>query len=126
MPAKIVLGQSTQEYWFKEGCYIQEIGNSADDPDVSIARARVKPGTQTCWHRLEGIIERYLITEGNGTVEVGNLAPAAVSAGDLVLIPAGTRQRIRNDGQSDLVFYAICSPRFSTDCYRGLESMDND
>jgi len=124
MPAKIVYSQSTQEHWFKEGCYIQEIGNDADDPDVSVARARVRPGEQTSWHRLEGVVERYLIVAGSGTVEIGDLAPAGVGSGDLVLIPAGVRQRIRNDGSDDLVFYAICSPRFSAGCYRGPESVD--
>jgi mannose-6-phosphate isomerase-like protein (cupin superfamily) len=71
------------------------------------------------------VIERYLIVAGSGTVEIGDLAPASVSSGDLVLIPAGVRQRIRNDGSDDLVFYAICSPRFSAGCYRGPESGDD-
>lgn len=122
MSAKIIYSQSTQEYWFEEGCYIQEIGNSGDDPQVSIARARVKPGEQTCWHRLEGAFERYLVTEGSGTVEIGDLPPAVVNSGDLVLIPPGVKQRIRNDGDGDLVFYAICSPPFAADRYRRLEN----
>lgn len=122
MSAKIVHSQSTQEYWFEEGCYIQEIGNHPDDPDVSIARARVRPGEATCWHCLDGVFERYLVTEGSGIVEIGELPPATVSAGDLVLIPPGVRQRVRNEGSHDLVFYAICSPRFSADRYCRLES----
>lgn len=126
MTARIIHSQSTQEYWFEEGCYIQEIGNSPDDPDVSIARARVRPGECTCWHRLDGISERYLVTAGRGTVEIGELAPESVGPGDLVVIPPGFRQRIRNDGDQDLVFYAICSPRFDPSCYRTLESPPRD
>ncbi len=124
MRAKIIQQQSTQEYWFEEGCFIREIGNHPDDPHVSIARARVKPGERTCWHRLEGISERYLITEGCATVEVGDLPAAVVGAGDLVLIPPGTKQRIRNDGAGDLVFYAICCPRFSAERYHRIEAAD--
>lgn len=122
MTAKIIHSQSTQEYWFEEGCFIQEIGNGPDDPDVSVARARVRPGESTLWHRLEGVYERYLVTAGRGTVQIGDLAPETVGPGDLVLIPPGVRQRIRNDGDDDLVFYAICSPRFDAACYRSLEA----
>ncbi|MFZ0468879.1 MAG: cupin domain-containing protein [Thiogranum sp.] len=121
MSARVTHSQSVAEYWFEEGCHIQEIGNTPDDPDVSIARARVAPGGCTCWHRLEGIFERYLVVEGSGTVEIGDLAPTAVGAGDLVLIPPGVPQRISNDGDGDLVFYAICSPRFSPDRYREVD-----
>jgi mannose-6-phosphate isomerase-like protein (cupin superfamily) len=124
--AHIIHSQSIKEYWFEEGCHIREISNSSNDANVSIARARVAPGGRTCWHRLDGIFERYLVTEGHGTVEVGDLAPEAVGAGDLVLIPPGVRQRISNDGHTDLVFYAICSPRFSAERYRSLETGDPD
>lgn len=121
MSERIVHSRYIGEYWFEEGCHIQEIGNSPDDPAVSIARARVGGGMRTRWHCLEGTVERYLIVEGSGTVEVGDTPPTAVGAGDLVLIPAGVRQRISNDGANDLVFYAICTPRFEPGCYRALE-----
>src|SRR5690606_33993631 len=101
-----------------------EIGNSSDDPDVSIARARVAPGRSTCWHHLDGIFERYLVTEGYGTVEIGGLQPTTVRVGDLVLIPPGVRQRITNDGDTDLVFYVICSPRFRPEHYRESETFN--
>ena len=61
------------EFWTPEKCYIIESSNTADDPDASIARARVKPGVTTRWHRVNGIIERYYILEGKGLVEVGEL-----------------------------------------------------
>jgi hypothetical protein len=31
------------------------------------------------------------------------------------------RQRIANTGTDDLVFYCICSPRFTQECYESLE-----
>jgi mannose-6-phosphate isomerase-like protein (cupin superfamily) len=118
MPPRIIHSRLHEEYWFEEGCHILEIGNTDDDPDVSIARARVAPGRSTCWHHLDGLYERYLVTEGYGTVEIGDLQPTTVRVGDLVLIPPGVRQRITNDGTTDLVFYAICSPRFRPGHYR--------
>lgn len=125
MQEKIIHTRSVEEYWFQEGCHIMEIANHPNDPDVSIARARVEPGQQTAWHQLNGVTERYLIVEGNGIVEVGEKNPTPVGNGDVVIIPPGTRQRIRNPGNSDLVFYAICSPRFTPECYKQLVEAKN-
>lgn len=112
------------EYWFHEGCHILEIANHADDPALSIARARVEPGITTQWHALHEVAERYLIIEGQGCVEIGELAPTTVVSGDVVCIPPGTRQRISNTGDGDLVFYAICTPRFTPACYRTLDTTE--
>jgi len=49
-------------------------------------------------------------------------AAEIVEPGDVVLIPPEFRQRIRNVGQSDLVFLAICTPRFVQNAYEDLES----
>jgi len=110
------------EYFTAEQCHILELSNSAADAAVSIARARVAPGVTTHWHRLTGIAERYVILEGKGSVEVGDRAAEIVEPGDVVLIPPEFRQRIRNVGQSDLVFLAICTPRFVQNAYEDLES----
>jgi len=112
---------AAREYFFPEGCHINELSNDADDAAVSIARARVEPGGVTRWHRLSGIVERYVILSGNGRVEIGALAPQAVAAGDVVVIPARCPQRIANTGADDLVFLAICSPRFTPDAYEDIE-----
>jgi mannose-6-phosphate isomerase-like protein (cupin superfamily) len=112
-----------REYFTAERCHILELSNSAADPALSIARARVTPGVTTHWHRLIGIAERYVIVEGRGSVEVGDHAAQSVGPGDVVLIPPQCRQRIRNVGESDLVFLAICTPRFVQSAYEDLESM---
>jgi oxalate decarboxylase/phosphoglucose isomerase-like protein (cupin superfamily) len=44
-----------------------------------------------------------------------------VTAGDIVLIPPMCRQRITNIGLDDLVFLAICTPRFSRGDYEEVE-----
>lgn len=111
-----------REYFTVEQCHILELSNSQSDAAVSIARARVAPGVTTHWHRLVGIAERYVILEGSGSVEVGNRAAEMVGPGDVVLIPSECRQRIRNVGQCDLVFLAICTPRFVHSAYEDLES----
>ncbi|MEA2093868.1 MAG: glucose-6-phosphate isomerase family protein, partial [Pseudomonadota bacterium] len=54
-------------------------------------------------------------------MEVGELAPQEVKAGDVVLIPPMCRQRITNTGAEDLIFLAICTPRFSNEVYEDIE-----
>jgi mannose-6-phosphate isomerase-like protein (cupin superfamily) len=112
---------SGDEYFFEEGCYIVEQSNSIDDPDLSIARARVPVGVTTRWHCLQDTVERYLIQAGTGAVAMGKLSPQQVGPGDVVIIPAGVAQRISNTGTSDLVFTALCTPRFVPSAYRDLE-----
>ncbi|MDD2466351.1 MAG: cupin domain-containing protein [Desulfobulbus sp.] len=111
------------EYFFEEGCYIIEMHNDTNDPLVSVARARVRPGETTHWHRLAGIHERYLILTGDGLVEVGDGPPRKVGQGDTVQIPPNTRQRITNNGTTDLIFLAVCTPRFVAEAYHDLESI---
>ncbi len=109
-----------EEYFIDEGCHIVEVSNSAADPALSLARARVEPGVTTRWHLLEGVAERYVILAGRGRVEVGDLPPQEVGVGDVVLIPPGVRQRIANSGDTDLVFFCVCTPRFDPAAYRDL------
>lgn len=110
-----------KEYYFEEGCYINELSNGEADPAVSIARATVKPGDKTRWHKLIKTIERYVIISGNGQVEIGKLPATEVGPGDTIIIDADDKQRIHNTGKGDLVFLAICSPPFVADNYVDLE-----
>jgi mannose-6-phosphate isomerase-like protein (cupin superfamily) len=115
--AEIRRADPSREFPTPENCFILEVANDAGDPDVSIARARVLPGVTTQWHRVEDIDERYVIVRGTGKVEVGDLPPTVVSEGDVVRIPANTPQRITNVGDDDLVFFAVCTPRFVQSAY---------
>lgn len=121
MKASIRPQQLSEEFYTPELCHITELSNSADDPEVSIARARVAPGVTTRWHRLSATSERYYILSGQGLVEIGELTQHKVSAGDIVLIPPMCRQRIANVGEDDLVFLAICTPPFANDAYEDIE-----
>ena len=109
------------EYWFEEGCHILEVANDEGDDHLSIARARVEVGMATEMHMLRGITERYIILSGYGRVEVAERLCCDVAPGDIVRIPSGASQRITNTGETDLVFYAVCSPPFRRECYISLK-----
>ena len=110
----------SREYFFDEGCHILELSNSDDDPDVSIARARVEPGVTTRLHRLTNTTERYVILQGEGVAEIGDEPPVEVQRGDVIRIAPKVKQRISNTGNEDLVFLVICNPRFVPACYQEL------
>ena len=116
-------GSMMDEYFFEERCFISEWWNSEQDVDVSVARARVLPGVTTRLHRLRGIIERYIILEGQGLVEIDGRPASTVMPGDVVLIPPGVSQRISNPGISDLLFLVVCTPRFVPEAYEDLEGL---
>lgn len=109
------------EFYTPERCFINELSNSDADPEVSVARARVPAGVTTRWHRLNGTTERYVLLSGCGQAEVGSLPAQDVGPGDVVLIPPGCRQRIANPGTEDLIFLAICTPRFRPEAYEDVD-----
>ena len=117
----IILKQDlSKEFHTPERCFIFESLNASNDC-LSVARARVEAGITTRWHCVEGTVERYIIAEGDARVQVGDLEPQNVGPGDVVLIPAGVRQRITNVGLADLIFYCVCTPPFEQRNYRDLE-----
>ncbi len=114
MQPKIVKANTPHEYLTPEHCFIAE---NYSDKNVSIARATVKPGVTTIAHHLVGVQEIYLITSGQGKVTIGGLEPTDVGIGDVVIIPPQTSQKVTNTGKTNLVFYCICTPRFTEACY---------
>ena len=121
MHARVRLSDPRAEFHTDEGCFITELSNTPEDADASIARARVLPGITTRWHRLKGTAERYVILSGTGRVEVGELPAQEVEPNDVVLIPPGCRQRITCTSAEDLVFLAICTPRFRAEAYEDID-----
>ncbi len=119
---QIIHNGSDSEYYFEEHCFITEWWNSPCDQEVSVAQARVEPGITNRLHRLKDVTERYIILEGKGLVEVGELAPTEVGPKDVVIIPPGTPQKITNIGDSDLIFLVICTPGFTQDVYEDIDS----
>jgi mannose-6-phosphate isomerase-like protein (cupin superfamily) len=126
MKTAILTIDESREKLTEEQCSIIELSNTADDEAVSIARARVAPGVTTRWHRLQGIAERYVILEAGGLVEVADLPAQSVGPGDVVRIAPGQRQRIHNNSSKDLVFLAICTPRFRWEAYQDIDDAPRD
>ncbi|MCL2134338.1 MAG: cupin domain-containing protein [Candidatus Bathyarchaeota archaeon] len=104
-----------------ERCFVAE-NYSSNDNRVSIAVAVVKPGVTTVAHHLEGIEEIYIITQGIGLMYIIDMEPTQVTVGDVIVIPAGTSQRIKNISDCDLVFYCVCTPKFVKEQYFSDES----
>ena len=121
MKPQIIHPDPHTEFFFDEGCHILELLNASDDEGLSIARARVEPGVTTRLHRLHGTTERYIIIEGQGEVVLNQSLAKAVTVGDVVIIPAGNPQQITNTGNKELVFLAICTPRFRTEAYEDID-----
>ncbi|WP_028582362.1 cupin domain-containing protein [Desulfogranum japonicum] len=109
------------EFYTNEKCFITELLNSDADADCSVARARIEPGITTELHALLGTTERYVILEGEGVVEIDGCPATRVTTYDVVWIPEGACQRITNSGTGDLVFLAICTPRFRPGNYLNME-----
>lgn len=116
--------QHTEEFYFEEGCYITELWNENTDKAVSIAKARLTPGQTTLKHALINTVERYVILQGEGEVYLDQSAQT-VKQDDVVYIAASHSQYIRNTGQQDLVFLAICTPRFEQKNYQDLSLSEN-
>jgi|GEM_PF-198947 len=109
------------ESGIEPGCFLTDWLNDPADPDLSIACIRVVPSAETRLRRFENIQERYVVLEGQGRIELvgpnrafteGDHTLSALEPGDVVVIPAGYSRRITNIGPVDLVFLAICTPRF--------------
>ena len=49
------------------------------------------------------------------------MVPQRVGPGDVVLIPPDCRQRIKNVGGTDLLFLAVCTPRFRPEAYEDID-----
>ncbi|MFK0276685.1 cupin domain-containing protein [Ensifer sp. NPDC090286] len=116
----IVFANGQGEFWTDERCYITELHNCDASPEASLAVARVEVGVTTQLHSLTGVIERYVLRQGEGILEVDGVKQT-LRVGDQAVIPAGAAQRIENTGSVDLEFYCLCTPRFFPDSYVNLE-----
>jgi mannose-6-phosphate isomerase-like protein (cupin superfamily) len=121
-PAYLFSPNESDEFPTEERCHILELANNHLDRPMSIARARVESGVTTAWHRLDGTTEYYYILDGRGLMFIGEEEPFEVKKGEVVTIPEGEAQRIRNiDPEEDLLFLAICTPAFTDKIYESLE-----
>lgn len=80
----------------------------------SVAHAIVPPGVSTLPHLLKNSTELYYILTGTGEMHIG-IRSAPVHPGQIILIPRGRTQYIRNTGSDDLVFLCIVTPKWQAD-----------
>ncbi len=109
------------EFFTPERCHIVEIHNNERDAACSIARARVTPGVTTQLHALRDTDERYVLLQGQAELELSSSGHVQLKPLDVVLIKAGSSQRITNTGDDDLIFLCVCTPRFKPEQYINLE-----
>lgn len=115
---KVFKNADVKEYDIRERCSVAELLNDESLTDISVARCRVLPGVTTELHALSGAHEVYLILSGSGEVIDGSGGSSeAVVTDDVVVILPDAPQSIRNIGDDDLIFLAICTPRFRHDRY---------
>ena len=86
----------------------------AEGLGCSVAHAIVPPGESTLPHVLGRSTELYYVLGGTGEMHIDD-GHAPVREGQIVLIPPGSRQYIRNTGDSDLVFLCIVAPKWQAD-----------
>jgi mannose-6-phosphate isomerase-like protein (cupin superfamily) len=77
--------------------------------DYSIAHAVLKAGESSLVHRLKTSIEVYYILEGKGLMHIDDEAEE-VQSGQVIYIPANSKQYIQNTGNEELKFLAIVYP----------------
>jgi mannose-6-phosphate isomerase-like protein (cupin superfamily) len=105
-----------QPYPTRDGSLIRELmhpavhGNRAQ----SLAEAEVPPGGETRPHRHQHAEEIYHVTAGEGRMVLGK-ETFAISVGDTVCIPPGTRHSLRNTGDRPLTVLCCCSPPYRHD-----------
>lgn len=121
MGLRVIRNQNVTESDIRERCSVAELLNQAEYPDISVARCRVKPGVITELHALKDAQELYIMVSGQGRVDDGVLAPVDLEPDDVVVISPNHPQRIENTGETDLIFLAICTERFTHDRYIVLE-----
>ena len=100
-----------EAYVTKDGSTIRELHRTALQ---SLAEATLEPGQASERHYHVTSEEIYVVTKGSGSLEIDGETRRVVR-GDSVLIPAGARHTLENNGTSELVFLCCCSPPYSHD-----------
>jgi mannose-6-phosphate isomerase-like protein (cupin superfamily) len=75
----------------------------------SLARAIIKPDQRTQIHQLKTSSEIFYILQGEGVIQIEK-EEKAVLPGQVIYIPPGDRQCLRNTGSADLIFLCLVSP----------------
>ena len=77
--------------------------------DFSVAHAILKVGESSLKHQLNSSVEIYYILDGKGIISINN-EKEEVNAGQLIYIPANSKQYLKNNGNTELKFLCIVYP----------------
>ena len=88
---------------------LHPLRESGLDLPYSLAYAELPPGASSLPHRLDRRSEVYILLEGEGTAFLEDQA-FPLQAGDVLVIPPGTIQYLRNDGATPIRFWCIVAP----------------
>lgn len=107
----IIKLNNLKEFEAGDGCLLREFFNPNKDnikACYSLAHAKVVPGQHTKNHRLD-TSEVYYILRGEAVMHIDDEA-ANLYPDDVVYIPPGSVQSIKNIGKTDLDFICIVDP----------------
>ena len=102
-------------YQTKDGSVIRELlhpNTQGRELTQSLAEATVPPGFTTFRHYHRYFSEIYHVTQGQGTIVVGD-ETRELSEGDSIYIPPMTPHSVTNTGTSDLRILCICAPPYT-------------
>ena len=113
MPAVTKL-KDLQPYITKDNSSICELMHPEQHSNSkqSLAQAIVSPGQETQLHYHAATEELYHILQGNGLMTIDE-ETFTVETGDTLCIPPNSSHKIRNTGDTDLIFLCCCSPAYS-------------
>ena len=100
----------------KDGSTIRELSHPAVHGcgSMSFAEAIVAPGKSTHLHFHRASEEIYYITEGTGTMRLGD-DTFSISAGNTIVIPPRTRHNVSNTCNAELKILCMCYPPYADD-----------
>ncbi len=95
-------------------CELLHPGREGLDLPYSIAHAVLQPGSSSLPHRLKTSTEVYFILQGAGEMHIES-ERTTVRAGQAVMIPPGSWQKIHNTGDTILKFICMVSPSWQAE-----------
>ena len=112
---KVIRADEREPVRAPDGSEVRELARPPEAArNQSLAEARVQPAAETVEHLHRTSEEIYYFTAGEGRMRLGD-EEGAVRAGDVVVIPPGTRHKLWNPGAGELVLLCCCSPPYSDD-----------
>lgn len=110
---KAARSADVQPFTARDGSEIRELARPPETArNQSLAEARVHAGAETIEHLHRASEEIYCFLEGEGRMRLGEEV-SAVEAGDVVVIPPGTRHKLWNPGPGPLVLLCCCAPPYA-------------